>query len=261
MTTPLEHLRGSLRGLPALVRLGLSAMLLTMLLGMVTSGMVLHHHYQNRDERPGLTLDDITAAYSGLESKSPMLRAVESKHPPELEEKSREILRSWLTGGKVSENYDNLDLGDAAPAEIIAKNCLSCHARNTKTPPADDVSRKLPLESWDDVKKVAFSRKFDPTPAHITAISTHTHALSLGLMGLVLALMMLGTRWPRGLVGLVVAVNGLGLAADIGGWWLAKVSAAWVPMIAAGGFAYNGTIGLMMAGLLIDLWWPARRSA
>ncbi len=261
MSTPWDQSRGLLRGLPALVRLGLSAMLITMLLGMVTSGMVLHHHYQNRDERPGLTLDDITAAYSGLDAKAPLLRAVERKHPPELEEKSREILRSWLTGGKVSENYDNLDLGDAAPAEIIAKNCLSCHARNAKSPPADDVSRKLPLESWDDVKKVAFSRKFDPTPAHITAISTHTHALSLGLMGLVLGLMMLGTRWTRGLVGVVVALNGVGLAADIGGWWLAKLDAAWVPMIAVGGFAYNGTIGVMMVALIIDLWWPARKAA
>src|SRR5258707_1260673 len=56
---PLSAFR--LRSLPGLVRLGLTALLLTILLGMAASASHLFDHYKNRDEQKDFTLDDLRA--------------------------------------------------------------------------------------------------------------------------------------------------------------------------------------------------------
>lgn len=250
-------MRDRLRHLHVGVRLGLTGVILTFLLGQVASGLYLKWHYQNRDERPGLTLDDIKAAYHGINAPAPLLSALERGHPDDaaLAKAHREILVKWLKGTRISEDYDNLDLGAAAPGEIIAQSCVSCHSRKS----SDVEGRKLPLENWEDVKKVAFSRQINPVPLQIVAVSTHTHALSLATLSTVVFALALLTRWPRALVGVMAGVCGVALFADIASWWLARLSADWVAMTAVAGAAYSGLTAMLLLLVLLDLWWPAKR--
>jgi len=244
-----------LKDLGLLFRLGVSCLVVTLIGGYVVSGIHLREHYDNRDERPGFTLDDVRAAYHGIAAPSALRSALESDHPEGLADADRAALLDWLGSDKVSEDYDNLDLGDEAPAEIIAASCLDCHARG-----ADDPGSSVPLEYWDDIRPIAFTTDIQPTPNEIIAVSQHTHAPAMAMVLLIVAALGAMTRWPGMLVGALVAVGGVGLLGDMGAWWLAKDNAAWIYVIVGGGFAQGASVMLLGLLSLIDMWLPGGRS-
>lgn len=243
-----------LRDVGLAARLGLSCLVLTLLGGLAASAQHLVWHHRNRDERPGMSLDDLFAAYHGLRTTAPLARALGRGHPETLPADERAVLTAWLGGGRISEDYDNLDLGAHAPSEIIAARCVSCHGRQS----ADAAARAVPLEFFDDVKRVAFSRDVSPADVKVLAASTHTHAISLAVLSIVTGALLLGTRLPRSAVGAAVLVIGVSLLADLGGWWLARRGAGWVYVIAAGGSVYVIASTLALLAVLADLWWPRR---
>lgn len=246
-----------LRDLHPLARLGVTFLVVTLLAGYVISGLHLRWHYDNRDERAGFTLDDVRAAYHGITAESPLLAALRGGHPEGLPDADRKALTAWLASDRVNIDYDNFDLGDRAPAEIIAASCLGCHARAASGP---DAYPRLPLDSADDVLGIAYSRDVRPSPVEILAVSQHTHAPTMALVLLVVGALGAMTRWWGWLTGFVLATGGAGLLADMGGQWLARSDDAWVYAIVAGGFAYAGAVMLIGLGVILDLWLPGGRS-
>lgn len=246
-----------LKQLGLLWRFGLTCLLLVLSGGLIASAVHLVWHYENRDERPGLTVDDIKAQYAGLNAPAPMLVSLNQGHPETLKPADREALVKWLKTDKVAEMYDSLDLGTASPSEIIAASCLQCHSR--KATGADAKARALVLDYYDDVKKVAFGRTINPTPNKIKVISTHTHAPAMAGISFTLAILLAFTRWPRFLAGFLLSVAGLGLAVDIACWWLAPYNPNLAYAIVGGGIAYNAATGLQILLTFADLWLPGGR--
>ncbi|MCC5823930.1 MAG: hypothetical protein LAT64_06030 [Phycisphaerales bacterium] len=230
-----------------LMRLGVVFLTLVLLGGYVVSGIHMAWYYEKRDGVPGLTIDDIRAHYHGVTVPSPLINALEDGHPEDLSERERNILLDWLRNpATLSARYDDFDLGEDAPAEIIATSCISCHARNASGP---DAYPRLPLEFFDDIRPLAVSREINPTPIEIIAVSQHTHAPVMAVILLVIALLSAMTRFPRPVVGGIILIGAVGLFADMGAWWLARFNDTWVYAIVGGGFAYSASTGL--AGLLI----------
>ncbi len=240
-----------LRDLGVMAKIGVACLILTLLGGAAASGLYLRLHHDNRDERAGFTIDDVRAHYHGIVSRAPLLVALEEGHPVDLAQSEREILVSWLRSGRINEDYDNLELGASAPAELIAARCTGCHSRRAS---GEGAFAALPLEFFDDVRAVAFSRDVQPVGREILAASTHTHALSLATLGLVMSGLGLATGWPRRLTGALVLLCGAGLLGDIGAWWVARwwVEAAWVIVVA--GVVFNGAVvglGVVALGDLV----------
>ncbi len=248
---------GSLRALGLGQRLGLSLLLLVLLGGLVASAAHLVLHHQGRDGVPGLSLADIEGVYTGVRTEAPMRVALERGHPEGLDPSRRELLLAWLASDRISEDYDSLDLGEAAPAEVIDAACLRCHSRGASE--GDGIGDEVPLEYWDDVERVAFSREIEPLPTEIVVASTHTHALSMALIGIVLVLLLSRSRFAGAPAGALSLGLGLGLALDLGGWWLARASAAWVPAVAVGGALFGLAAALSALLVLAELWLPVRR--
>ncbi len=246
-----------LRTLGLTARLGLSVLVLTLLGGLTVSGIYMAMHHENRDEQPGLTMNDVRGHYAGVNVPSPLLNALENKHPEDQPDTSRQVLIDWLNGDRISEDYDSLDLGDLAPAEIIATDCLSCHSRQST---GEDAYPDLPLDYFDDVRAVAYSVDIRPVGLEVLAASTHTHAISLSVMALASSGLLLLTGWPRKLINPLILLTALGLAADLGGWWLARVNPSVVPMIVVGGAAFAGGVALSLLLVIADLWRPVKRS-
>lgn len=250
-----------LRSMTFSARLGATGLVAALALGLVASALHLVNHYEKRDGVPGLTLDDITAAYRGIEAPAPLVQALERDHPPELPEAERSALLLWLSSERITEDYDSLDLGDDAPAEIIARSCLSCHARNA-SPPADQARAKdWPLDYFDDVKKVAFARSVPATPTNIVLMSMHAHAPAMATMSIVIGGMALATAFPRRMVGFLIGAAGLALIADLASWLLAKEWAPAIHVIVGAGVVYNIATALLLLLILLELWCPraARR--
>lgn len=245
-----EH-ESRLRPLPLAVRTGLAMLVLVFLGGFVASGAHLYLHHSKKDEQPGLSLDDLRGAYHGVRSPARLLRTLQRGHPEAMPDDDRSALLDWLNSDKLAQSYDNLDLGERAPAELIAQNCLECHGR--KNAERHPIARSLPLDYWDDVRKLAFSKELNPVPVPILVMSTHAHALTLAAVSLGVFALLMATGWSRRLVGVLVCVGGVGLAADIGGWWLARWNAGFVWMIIAGGAAYNASMAAGLALIVADL--------
>lgn len=248
----------SVRTMPLSARLGALCVTLVILGGMAASNVYLYVHYEKRDERPGLTIEDIQAAYHGIQTTAPLLTALRRNHPETLSPADRAALSAWIEGGKMEE-YDNLDLGDKAPSEIMARSCLECHARGAAA--KHPVAAKMPLEFFDDVKKLAVSRKVEPMDIKILLISTHTHSLSMACLAAVMGGLMLATSWPRRLAGALCGAAGLGLLIDLTSWWLTRHHAGFAYAIVAGGGLFNLAMGLMGMLVLIECVRPGVREA
>jgi hypothetical protein len=248
-----------LRALSAPFRLGLTGIVLSLLLGVWASLEHLQEHHHNRDGEPGVSMDDLVGAYHGLDRPARLVVALEDGHPEELPAAERTILLDWLASGQVSEQYDALELGDSSPAEVLDRRCLDCHARQATE--GDGIGQELPLEYWDDVAKLAFSRSVEATPQEILITSLHTHALAMALVTLAALGLLLATRWPQALVGLVAAGAGVGLIVDLASQLLARGSELFVWGVALGGGLWGATTVAACLAVLLDLWLPGGRRA
>lgn len=252
----LAALPGSLRELPFAARLGASALVLVLAGGLAASGAHLVNQHQNRDERPGVSLEDVEGAYHGVEATAPLVSALSGGHPEGLAAAERDLLLGWLGGKRISEDYDSLELGADAPAEVLARRCVECHSRAGLEGAHKDA--RVALATWPDVQKVAFSRRVEPLPTSVLAASTHAHALALGTLSLVLCALVLCTRFPARLSAFLCATSGLGLLVDLGSWWLAREHAGLAPLIVAAGSTYAVSTALALALVFLDLWLPRR---
>lgn len=247
-----------LRALPWSARLSIALLMFVAGGGLAASWVHIVMHHSNRDEQPGLSYEDIAGAYHGVKVTAPLLRAVERGHPEGLPAAERGALTKWLTGARVSEDYDNADLGEMAPVEIIARSCLTCHARSEAA--AQPIAKKYPLDYFDDVRKFAVSREIKPMEKRVLVMSTHTHALAMVPLTALAAGLLLCTSYPA------LIRTGLGLlassalAVDIAGWWLARESEGAVWMVLVGGGVYSGAMALMILLVLADVLRPGRAS-
>ncbi|MCA9279813.1 MAG: hypothetical protein H6815_09530 [Phycisphaeraceae bacterium] len=246
-----------LTSLPYTARIGIAVLMLTLLGGYVVSGIHLKTHYDNRDGSPGFTLGDIRGHYHGVQSPSPLVASLQQDHPDAetLPDDKRKALLDWLAEtDKLSEQYDNFDLGDNAPAEIIAVSCLDCHSRNSTGP---DAHPSVPLEFWSDIQEIAFSKDIQPTSEAVLAMSQHTHAPTMAVILIIVGLLACMTRLHGQLTGIVLLAGGLGLGLDMASWWLARSNEVWINVLVAGGTVYAIAIGLLGAVVVIDCLIPS----
>jgi hypothetical protein len=243
-----------LRDFGFLARLGFLGLLLTLVGGIVTAMLQVRQHYAPRDQEPGLSMLDLEGAYHGVKAPSLLLAAIKDRnHPPELAKNKRDALVKWLEGNRVQTDYDNIDLGDFAPAEIIASDCLSCHGRTSKDPAA----RAIALDDWTTVKTIAFSKTIEPTPVDKVIVSAHAHMPALATSTLVLALLLFMTTYPRRLIEGLAGTMGVFLMLDFAGWWVARHWVQGTYLIVAAGGVYNAAAAVAILLLMIELTRPS----
>ncbi len=243
-----------LRLLPLGTRLGLSATALVILAGLWASATHLRQHHSPKDGRDGMSLEDLTASYHGIDSPAPLVDSLAAGHPEDLAPEERALLLKWLRSDGLSAGYDNPDLGDLTPAELIDSTCLPCHARGAAGAAANNIGDTVPLEYWDDIERIAFSRVVAPVPTEIMITSAHTHALSMSMLALVVGAIFHFTRWPRPLRGLLSGLCGLALLTDFACWVLSRETAEFVLLLAASGAAYCLSLAAMLVLIVADLW-------
>lgn len=247
---------GSLRDLPLGARIGLCALLVVIAGGFAASGAHLIAQHENRDERPGVSLADLEGAYHGVDTTAPLLGAIRRGHPSELNATERDVLLKWLGGKRLSEDYDSLELGADAPAEILARRCTSCHSRAALDGEHKDA--KLALATWDEVSKAAFSRRIEPLPVKVLAASTHAHALALAPLSIVLLALLFATRFGSRFGSGLCALAGFSLAVDLGSWWLARSFSGFALPIVVAGSSYALAMAVCAGLVFLDLWLPRK---
>lgn len=242
------------------VRLGLAAVVLVLAGGYLASLVYIRQHHGPKDEDPALTLLDLEALYHGVRREAPLRRAVAGAHGREFlpVPGERERLLAWLDSEDPYQGYDPLDAGETpTPAEILEERCLRCHARGASE--GGGIGDELPLEDWRDVSRVAFAKELEPVPLDILVVSTHAHAQTMPLLALAAGALLLLTGWAAWLRHGLCALMGLGLLADLGGMWLARLSMAGVQVMLIGGAAFGVAYALALLLVLAEVLGPGRR--
>lgn len=259
-----------LRRLPFTLRLALACLVLSLAIGEAASLYHLTKHHEKRDDQAGLSMADLEGAYRGVDRPARLNQVLDAPHGRQYltDATEREALSKWLGGKRINDEYDSLDAGELAPAEILARRCVSCHARTPKDAAgANGIGATQPLEFWDDVSKVAFAKHIDPVPIDILAMSTHAHALTLPLVALAVGALCLLTSWPRALTRTLVSAGSIGLFVDLASWWLARADIAalssvsgafYVKLIVVGGALFSAALALELALILVDVLRPGR---
>lgn len=241
-----------LRNMSVSLRIAATCLILVLGGGYLAAVQHMFDHYENKDERPGLTMDDITGSFHGVNREATLIGALDGHMREHVTEGELAKLMAWLEGNSISADYDNLELGDMAPAEIIDRSCLRCHSRNASE--GDGIGATVPLDYWDDVKLLAFSKQLDPVPLEILTVSTHTHALSMAVVTVVSALLFLATAWPCRVRHGLVMLTFIALLVDLGSWWLARWFEPFVLVLVIAGGIYGALLSLQLLGAFVDMW-------
>lgn len=182
--------------------------------------------------------------------------ALNRNHPEQLPEADKTNLLKWLKSKSPNELYDEPVLGAEAPAEILARNCVSCHGRKSSDP--SKIGETMPLEFWDDVKKVVFPTVIDPVPTKILVASAHAHLLAMSTLVVAVLGLLFATRFSASLKGWLTFVMCLGLLGDFSAQWLARGSVEYIYVMIASGGAYVISSGLALGFVALELWMPRR---
>ncbi|MFT7676920.1 MAG: hypothetical protein ACI8QC_000897 [Planctomycetota bacterium] len=246
-----------LAALPLFSRLAIALLILVILGGELAAVLHMSSHHGKRDGQAGLTLVDIEGTYHGVRTDAPLRVALEAGHPSELEGREAlpaadlAALLAWLEldSNELAQQWDNEDLGDAVPADLLDMHCADCHAATS-----DESLRSEPFLGYlDDVRAVSSSREILPNDTDILLASTHTHALSMGMIALVIVLLAQATGFGAGLVGLLALLCGGSLLVDLSCWWLARDTAAMIPILVGAGAVHMLSLCLLMALIVAEL--------
>ncbi len=273
MSEQVDKWQGSLSGLPGGLRVMLTAFLAIIGFGYLTAIANIYHRHRHADGRPGLSMDDVRAVYSGLTVASTevapsrmltMLRGAMREYADDEEDFT--TLEGWLMDGG---SEAGLDEGPPkkTPRRAIIRNCLRCHARSTGT----DISRKSPFGPDEFEVDYALLRPLasagtsaEGTTRHVPpqytlarlVLVSHMHMLSIPMFTLVVGVLFMVSRFPARWRSVLLPLPMLALALDFAGWWLARVSGGLVYLLALAGAAFGLVFGLQLLTVTIELWRP-----
>ncbi len=167
------------------------------------------------------------------------------KHVPVPSE--RKTLVEWARGGAPREGFD-------APRTVLDLRCVKCHSPGGEKEESPFADSREGGARFELVARYAEPDRGMSLAARAT--TTHTHLFSLtmllGLLGFVFLLT--NTRTPVKIA--AVAVPFLGMFLDIGSWWLAIPSPAWVWGVVAGGGLMAAGAAVLVLRPLWEMWGP-----
>ena len=264
---------GRLAGLPVAVRIMLTAFLAIIGVGYLTAVANIYYRHKLADGKPGLSLDDIRAVYSGLAAEggnapaavSRMLTMIRGEMRGYISTESDfAVLENWLKAGGSEKGFDEGE-GRKTPRRVMIRQCLRCHATSTDT----EISRKSPFGSDEftvDYTLIAPLASAQRVAGEMTVISppqytmprliliSHMHMLAIPMFTLVVGLLFMMTRLSWGVRSALTPLPMLALAVDFSGWWLARLADGFIYFIAAGGAIFGIVFGAQILVVAWDMW-------
>jgi hypothetical protein len=268
-------------------------LLITLLLLIIGPGYLfgtanIYFKHQNADGVPGLTVDDLRAAFHGMtktfqpEDKvivhSTMLKLVlpGGKMRENLDKGGEPAIRgliTWLENAAKEDEFTKPGLaqpGDPSAREIIKTLCIKCH--NSDGGDAADVPYAATATSEPKYTLVMATAKPEITrqtsgvqtlvikPASTSTLVhvTHVHILTMPMFTFVVGVLFLMTGIPQNVKLLIGPLPMLAVLLDISGWWIARFVEPFIFVIAAAGGLFGVTYALQILCVLGSMWFGKR---
>jgi len=282
---------------PVLTTLPLSAkVLLTLFLLLIGVGYLaalgnLYHQHSLADGKEGLSLDDLRAAFHGLEvapgesgsdqdpaMKSRMQQMIEPggemrKHLIKGGPQAVRTLETWLQHGAVEAQFTQKGLagaGDPAAADVIMSRCLDCHNADGGEKADVPFGPDLFTPDYQMVMRVAAPgtaklgqaaagelsdhRTLGPQTIPHLFLVTHIHMLSIPVFTLIVGGLFLISSLAASPRHLLVPIPMAALTCDFACWWLAREWPVLIYVIASTGAIYGVSMGGQLLTVVASLW-------
>lgn len=244
--------RPSLRALQIPARLLLTLFLLAAGAGFAVGEQNVLATVGAADGDPALSLEDLRRTYHGRPGWTLLGSKVDGgtmeKHVPIPSEKK--ALLDWARGGARREAFD-------AARAVLDARCLRCHSPGGEK---EDAPFGAARESGAEYARVAPYAGPDRgmTPSK-RATTTHAHLLGMGTLFLAMGAIFLLSNTRRGVRIAAIAAPFVGMGLNIGCWWLAILSPAFVWGIVAGGALMAAGAVVLVVRPLWEMWGPEAR--
>lgn len=273
-----------------LARLSLPAKLLvTLLLLLIGPGFLfgtanIYFQHRDADGDPNLTIDDLRAAFHGLEKTLPpgekvmvnssMLSQVRPngemrEYLDQGGEPAVRALITWLENQAPEGQFTQGGLaepGDPSPQAVIKTHCIECHHADGGD--MEEVPYAATASAEPEYQLVMVTAKpqvtTEPTGAQTLVIKppsearlvhvTHTHIMAVPMFTFVVGVLFLMTGLPQAVKLIVGPLPLFAVLLDIGGWWLARYVEPFIYVIGAAGALFGAAYALQVLCVLGSLW-------
>jgi hypothetical protein len=205
--------------LPLSSKLGLTAFLLIAGIGYLFGFLNIYLTYSPVDQKPGLSLEDISYSFYGNREATMLEKAVDGSMKTYLNDADLATVKDWIKAGGSESSYEPV-------GKIFEASCVSCHSAEAKVAGVN-------LAAYAEVKTF-LSQDTGKSVERLVSLS-HTHILATVAIIFILTLIFSFTTYGEALKITVITFSFAAIVLDIGSWWLAKLSPAFAILVLLGG--------------------------
>lgn len=220
-------------------RLVYCGFLLILCCGYAAAALNLYFTHHNLDGDPALTVNDIVTHFHGNKLVTKLILMINGAMRKNLDNDEQKLaIERWVADGSTREGFDRVE-------EIFKSQCIRCHD-------AFGEAEFAPLTTYEEVIKYTQPHQ-GISWARIAKLS-HQHLFGMGFIFFLTGLVLFRTeRRPRLKTGLIL-ISYLAILADIGGWWLTKLSAPFAYLVLAGGALSGICFTAMVIIACYEIW-------
>jgi hypothetical protein len=224
---------------PLISKLAITVLLVVAGIGYLLGFANIYLTYSPVDQKPGLSLKDISLSFYGSRGGTKLEKAVDGSMKQYFSsDADYKAVKSWLGAGAKE--------GDFAQVQpIFDASCNTCHS-------AEAAVSGVVLVSYADVAKFLNQDTGKSIPRLVSL--SHTHVLATLAVIFLLVFIFSFSRYPEVLKGIVMVFSSLAILIDVASWWLAKLSPALAVLVILGGICLAVSFLALIVLSLIDLW-------
>ena len=226
-------------GFPISSKIGITAFLLIAGIGYIFGFLTILLTYSPIDQEAGLSIKDVRIAYRGARETTKLEKSIDGTMKEYFAgDNELKQVKDWITAGGKEEEFGPIKA-------IFDVSCSTCHSAEAQvadvvTVEYEDVSQYLKQDTGKSISR-------------LVSLS-HTHVLALLPIVFILCLIFSCSLFAEKLKLIVIAFSFLSIIFDVGGWWLAKLSDAMVPLVILGGVALAISFVTLIMLSLYDVW-------
>ncbi len=229
-----------LRTMPVVTKIIISLFLVLTGFGYLLGFTNIYMTYNMVDEKPGLSIKDISLTYYGARDKTTLEKAIDGSMRQYFTDKNEQkIVKEWILDG-ASENA-----WDSEIEPIIDASCSTCHSEATAL-------GGVVTAEYSDIENY-LGKNTGKSWSRIVGVS-HTHVLAITPLVFLLVLLLSFTSFPVLLKNIVSIFAFSAVFMDVGFWFLAKLSPFFSIFVLMGGMSLGLSFGLLVLLPLYDLW-------
>ncbi len=241
-----------LRDLPLSRRLLATGFLVALAAGFLAAQVNLQLQHRGADGKPGMSYDDVVAAFHGRPGSSLLTSKVspggsmakQLPNPADLE-----TLWRWVEGGAREEAFGPV-------SEVLARRCIRCHNPGGEMRQVPFAESRERAPEFDKVKPLT-SPDTGMSWASL-AKSSHAHLFGLATLFAVAGWIFTQTGLRERTKAAFVTLPFVALLVDVGSWWLTKLAAPFAVGIVLGGALMGLAFAVLITVPLWEMWRPAR---